>query len=236
MEKEALYLAWNIVNINGVYYHVVFPVPTPQEIKKKSFSYPLFREAVIDYLSELSRDEIIKKTDEWAEVREYEDYEPALARVQIEYEHALRENSNNSDFELPDTYTDRLKQVMRNYYNEGIPKTDEELEEYYKKRKEEIETSSPERLEKYENDEILFGDLYFGDLRKLRYTRRNDDRRRTYCANIDMETIEELGIKAYTMTTREVYEYNQARRERKEAKRRKNSPKTLQKKLQNGNT
>lgn len=216
MEEELL-LSYSIVKIDDTYYCVVFPMPKEEEIKSKSFSYPVFRDTMIDYLSQFSHEDRLNIINTWANPKEQEGYAPAIARVQIAYEEDLRKRKAN---ELDDIYTEKMKQIINNYYNYGLAKTDKEVEEYYQAQKEKIEKTSSERLKQYDNGELLFGDLYMCDLKGFNFPREKRDIKRFYCASIDMETVIELGPRIHVMTTREIYEYNAERKVRKESRNR----------------
>ena len=212
MEKELL-LSYSIVKIDDTYYCVVFPIPKEEAIKSKSFSYPVFRDTMIDYLVQFSHEDRLNIINIWANPKEQEACAPAIARVQIAYEEDLRTRKDN---ELDDIYTEKMKQIINNYYNYGLAKTDKEVEEYYQEQKEKLEKTSSERLKQYDNGELLFWDLYMCDLKGFNFPRKKRDIKRWYCASIDMETVIELGPRIHVMTTREIYEYNAERKVRKE--------------------
>lgn len=228
MEEEFL-MAYRLIEIKQQKFMVVFPIPSANKIKQSNFNYSEYLKNLITKLEKTTEKERIELLNKWANPNIIHSYDKTLGRIQIEYELALRKVRNEK--EISDIYTNKMKQIVKEYEKEiriTPHQTKQEVE--LKKKYQNILITSQERFASFLEGTIPVNDLYPDDLRYMEQNQKQRAFRRYFFGTLNMGIQEELTeLELRTMTLQELWNYNKNYLERKSQKEKLKKAKTKKK-------
>lgn len=216
--EEHFYMAYRVINIDHFIQMIVFPVPKLEEIEKDDFSYSNYIKDLLTKLKEAMPADRLNILNEWSSPKKIHPYDIALAKIQIDYERALRLGLTEEI--ISDIYTEQMKEVIEKYRCDSNRIKAILKEEELKRKFEEIKRTSKERFDSFLEGKIKVTELYLWDLRKMNRNPHQRKFKRMFCARLDMGIQDELTeLELETMTLKEIWTYNKKYIEEKKKKR-----------------